>query len=201
MKRIACVMVLAALMVPASADAQRRHNSSGWRGNPFSFTPYAGAYKDAYDLEADGSDLGWLIGFKAGYHESERTTFHLNLGYAQANDVGSRAGFNQTVFDNQWVILTAGGDFKLVPGTTSIAVGVDAGVAWRKTSVDEPDVVLGGSAGEGWGTYELVAPSLILRHHFSSNTSLSFTLQDYIMDLLEGPAEHSPALTVGLSFR
>lgn len=200
MKRIACVVVLLALTVPVSADAQRRH-SSGWRANPFSFTPYAGAYKDAYDLEADGSDLGWLIGFKAGYHESERTTFHLNLGYAQANDVGSRGGFNPTVLDNQWVILTAGGDFKLVPGTTSIAVGVDAGVAWRKVSVDEPDVVPTGDSSEGWGTYELVAPALVLRHQFSPRSSLSLTVQDYIMDVLEGPVEHSPALSVGLSFR
>lgn len=199
MKAIAGVALVLALLAPQAVEAQRR-NTGCCRGNQFSFTPYAGVLKDAYDLEADGSDLGWLVGFRAGYHESERATLHLNLGYAQTNDVGTRGSFSTTVHDNQWVILTAGGDFALVPGPTSVAVGMDAGVAWRNVTDDVSSPVLGGSSG-GWGTYELVAPSLTVRHRFSPRTSLSLTAQDFILDFLEGPVQHSPALTLGLSFR
>jgi len=199
MKRILCLSLLALLLLPAAGEAQRRTTVTWGRQNPFSFTPYVGAFKDAYDLEADDSDLGWMIGFRAGYQEGQRTRLHLNLGYATSNDVATRPFPDSGVRDNQWVMLTAGGDFALVPGTTSIAVGADAGVAWRQVS-SEDDIVVG-TGDDGWGTYELVAPSLTLRHHFSQRTSLALTLQDYIFNVLEGDVEHSPALALGLSFR
>ena len=196
MKVIAGVVLIMALMAPQAAEAQRR-NSWG-ATNPYSFSPYVGVYKDAYDRAADGSDVGWMVGFKAGYQEGDRTTFHLNLAYAHANDVASRTVLNNTVVDNRWVITTVGGDFALVPGTTSIAIGLDAGVAWRSNTTS----TAGGDArSDGWATYETVAPALTLRHHFSQRSSLSLSAQDYILDFFEGPVQHSPALTLGLSFR
>ena len=42
-------------LLPDGAEAQRRG-----RYNEFSFSPYVGAYKDAYDVGGDDSDLGFL---------------------------------------------------------------------------------------------------------------------------------------------
>jgi hypothetical protein len=188
MKRFAGLVVLLGLLAPGVAHAQRHYS-----GNPFSFAPYVGVYKDPYDAEADGSDLGWMLGFRAGYRESQRLNLNVNFGYAQASDVATHVALAPVV-DNQWVLLTGGLDFALVPGATSIALGVDAGVAWRRTKAED-------ESGTGWGTYELVAPALTLRHSISSRSSLFVTAQDYLFDVLEGPVEHSPALTMGLSFR
>jgi|SRR5919108_365921 hypothetical protein len=193
MRTIAAVSLALLILLPDFVEAQRR-----WRYNEFSFSPYVGAYKDAYDVGADGSDLGFLVGFKAGWEPGARTILHLNLGYAQADDVASRGTIASPVYDNQWVLLTGGGDFALVPGPTSIALTAEAGIAWRRTPIDEPDDV-DIDAG-GWGTYEVAAPGLTLRHRFSPRTGFWISLQDYIFDALED-AEHSPALTLGLSFR
>jgi hypothetical protein len=190
MRVLAGVSLSLLLLLPDSADAQRR------RDNLFSFSPYVGAYRDAYDFEADGSDLGWLIGFKAGHELGARAHLHLNLGYAQANDVGTRPTFLSPVVDNQWVLLTGGGDFALVPGPTTIAVVGDVGMAWRRTTTEDNT----SEFDSGWGTYALAAPGLIVRHTFTPRTALWLSLQDYIFDVLE-ESEHAPALTLGLSFR
>lgn len=186
MKRIAGLALVLAVMVPDAAEAQRR---SAY--NAFSFSPYVGAYKDAYDIGADDSDLGYMVGFKAEYHEGNRLTFHGNLGYAESNDVATRALPTDDIVDNQWVMLTGGASFAIVPGNTSVAVGADAGVAWRHTD----------GAGDGWAAYEVVVPTLTLRHRFTQRTSVFGSVHDYITDVLEGSAQHSPAFTIGLSFR
>lgn len=190
MRLIAGVLAVA-LLLPAGADAQRRP-----RYNQFSFSPYVGVYKDAYDFEADGSDVGFLVGFKAGFQEGSRTNLHLNLGYAQANDVATRVPLAPVV-DNQWVLLTAGGDFALVPGATAVAISADLGVGWRRNTYDD---ISGADRSDGWGAYAVAAPGLVLRHTFSQRTALWLQVQDYIFDVLEA-SEHSPALTLGLSFR
>ena len=194
MKITTATFLILALALPGAAEAQRRGSY-----NPFSFTPYVGAYRDAYDLQADDSNLGWMIGFRAGYHESRRLTLHANLGYAETNDVGTRAPLSDAIYDNQWVLLTGGADFALVPGNTSIAVGADAGVAWRNNDGSGSDI--DPAPASGWAAYEIVVPSLIVRHGLSTGTSLSLSLQDYIFDVFEGTVEHSPALTLGLTFR
>lgn len=193
MTRIAGVLLLMAAVLPDAAEAQRH------RSNPFAFAPYAGIYRDAYDAGADG-DLGWMVGFKAEYQESSRLTLHANFGYAESDDVATRpldASF--VVYDNHWVITTGGASFALVPGNTSVAVGADVGVAWRQTDARTP--VGTGSDNDGWSSHELVVPSLTLRHGFTRRAGMFVTLQDYIWDVLEGDVRHSPALTVGLSFR
>lgn len=202
MKTGICTLIMLALLLPALPDtteAQRRTNFN--RTNPFSFSPYVGMYKDAYDAAADGSDLGWLLGFKAGYHMSDRAGLHLNFGYAQANDVATRPTIGDgVIIDNQWVIMTVGGEFALVPGNTSVALGTDVGVAWRHTDADESEgTILDGEG--GWGSYEVVAPALTLRHQFSARTGVFASVHDYITDVFEGPVQHSPALTFGLTFR
>lgn len=194
MKRIAGMALLLAVMLPDAADAQ--HRSS--RYNEFGFAPYVGVYKDAYDAAADGSDLGWMLGFRAEYHESSRLTLHANFAYAESNDVGDRPlSANFVIADNHWVMLTGGASFALVPGPTSVAVGADAGIAWRQRTVDAP----GTTHDDGWRGHEVIVPTLTVRHQFTPRTSINASMQDYILNVLEGGVRHSPALTLGLSFR
>jgi hypothetical protein len=195
MKKIA-LFALFALLLPAAGEAQRRGAGCC---NSFSFAPYLGAYKDAYDLEADNSDLGWMIGFKAGYDVGDRVRLLGNLGYAEANDVATHAAL-APIIDNEWVILTGGAEFALVPGTTSINLAAEAGVSWRRTTADDADDVETGFD-NGWGSYETLIPALTLRHQFSQRAGLFVTAQDMIMSFLEDDTQHSPALTLGLSFR
>ena len=190
MKKVA-LLVLFALSLPASLQAQRRFDENSW-----TFAPYLGAYKDAYDLEADGSDLGWMIGFKAGYEFSRRGRVFGNLAYAEVNDVATRA-FLSPIIDNEWIILTLGGEFGIVPGNTSVNLGAEAGVGWRRTTSEDDE----NDDSDGWGSYETVIPTLSIRHQFSNRGALFVTAQDMIMDFFEGSAEHSPALILGLSFR
>jgi hypothetical protein len=199
MKIIAYAALALALVLPADAEAQRRSNA--YRYNHYSFEPYAGAFMDAYDVEADGSNLGWLVGFRAGYQESPRFNLHINLGYAHTNDVADRpTGVDDPVYDNQWVLLTAGGDFALVPGNTSISLGTDFGVGWRRTRADDPPA--GTTVDElSWTAHEVVAPALVLRHQFTPRAGIYASVQDYIFDVLDGTAQHSPAFTVGLTLR
>ncbi|MBR9989271.1 MAG: hypothetical protein KFH98_05905 [Gemmatimonadetes bacterium] len=197
MRKIACSIVALALLVPADAEAQRRGNM--YRYNAYSFSPYAGVLMDAFDAEPDGSNLGWIAGFRAGYTESERTNFHLNLGYAQTGDVAPRPLVGDPVIvDNQWVLLTAGGDFALVPGNTSVALGVDLGVGWLRTRPVQPEA---GSGRQTWSAHDVVAPALIVRHQFTPRAGVYVSAQDYIFDLLNGSAQHSPAFTFGLTIR
>jgi hypothetical protein len=199
MSRTFCLVLAAALFAPADAEAQRR--SGCCRFNPYSFSPYAGAFWDGYDAEADGSNLGWIAGFRAGYQESDRFSIHLNFGYAHTNDVATRPVEGEGVtYDNQWVITTIGGDFALVPGPTSIALGADFGVGWRKTKAA---VVPPGAVAEpsDWAAYEVVAPSLTLRHRFTPRSSVFLTAQDYIFSVFDGTAQHTPVLSLGLTLR
>src|SRR5690606_1279951 len=152
------------LLVPADAEAQRR--SGGYRYNSFSFEPYAGAFMDAYDLEADDSNLGWIAGFRAGYQDSRRLNLHLNLAYAKTGDVATRPLPTDPIYDNQWVMLTGGADFALVPGNTSVALSGDIGVAWRRTTADDGDDAAGFDD-RGWAAYEVVVPGFIVRHQFT----------------------------------
>lgn len=197
MKTIACMTLALALLVPADAEAQRRSNA--YRYNAYSFSPYAGVLMDAYDAEVDGSNVGWIAGFRAGYRESPRFNVHLNFGYAQTGDVAPRPVVGVgTIFDNQWVLLTAGGDFALVPGNTSVSLGTDIGVGWLRTRP------AGGSSGtegpSGWSAHEVVAPALTIRHQFTPRAGIYGSVQDYIFDVLDA-VQHSPALTVGLTIR
>ncbi|HEX6309345.1 MAG TPA: hypothetical protein VFZ69_14210 [Longimicrobiales bacterium] len=193
MKRIACLAVAGLLLVPADADAQRRH-----RYNAFSFSPYIGAFKDAYDLEADDSDVGWLLGFRGGYQASRRLELHLNLGYAHVGDVATRPLPTDPILDNRWVLLTGGADFALVPGNTSIAVGADVGVGWRQTKARDDT---GTPGSDQWASYETAVPSLTIRHQLTPRVGIFASAQDYIFDVLEGPVQHSPAFTAGLTLR
>jgi hypothetical protein len=217
MRIMTFALAAALVLVPALAEAQ---NSKGkgrrgprvvqvrradccW-GNRFSLEPYAGAMKDAYDISPDGEDTGYLVGFRVGYALSNRTRLLGNVAYSETDNVSNPGGLpDYFMYDNNWVFTTAGAEFDVVPGRTSAALGLQGGVAWRKTDVD-------GSVGspigapisdDGFASYAVLIPGLAVRHRFSSRWAAMVGLQDNIFDFLEGPAQHSLALTAGVAFR
>ena len=210
MRRFLVVALLAAL-IPAAVDAQKKKQptriyiSGGdcCYSNRFSLDPYAGAMKDAYDIGAE-DDTGYLVGFRVTYGLGSRTRLLGNLGYSNTENVASPGAVsNYFVYDNVWVMTTAGAEFDVVPGRTSASLGLQAGAGWRKLDVE-------GSVGapigapqddRGFTAYELLLPSLTVKHRLTARAAIVAALQDHIFDILEGPAQHSPALTLGVSFR
>lgn len=127
---------LAALLAlaPAAAEAQSAKSKSKrapvrvvhvsrsdrdccW-GNRFSFEPYAGAMKDAYDHSPDGENTGYLVGFRVGYMLGGRSRLVGNIGYSESDDLvdSPPTPSSYFVYDNTWVMKTAGGEFDVVPG-------------------------------------------------------------------------------------
>ncbi|MGH8437255.1 MAG: hypothetical protein ACRERX_22965 [Pseudomonas sp.] len=193
-------------VLPVEANAQRRPRTiinDCCSANRFSLEPYGGAMKDAYDIGAD-DDVGYLVGFRVGIALSSRTRLVGNLGYSYTENVADSGPLSSYyIYDNVWVLTTGGAEFDVVPGPTSAALGLQFGVAWRK--VDHDDTVGSPSfpaeSTDRFSTYEVVVPSLTARHRLTSRANFMAGIHDHIFNLFDGTAKHSPALTVGLSFR
>lgn len=191
--------------IPGDVDAQRRRNPSYGccSTNRFYLEPYGGAFKDAYDVSPD-DDIGYQLGLRVGYDATARMRLVGNVNYSYAGDVSDPGPLTSYyVYDNVWVMTTGGFEFDVVPGNTSAALGVQAGVAWRKVELDETIGTPPGPAesSDSFSSYEVVIPGLTLRHRLNSRATLVLGIYDHIFDVLEGPAQHSPALTIGASFR
>ena len=173
-------------------------------GNRFSFEPYAGAMNDAYDAGADDESTAYLVGFRVGYQLGSRSRLLGNVAYSKSDDVANSAGLNSYfVYDNTWVFTTAGGEFDVVPGRTSVSLGLQGGAAWRRVDLDgSVGTPLGTpQADDGFSAQEVMIPALTFRHRLTSRATLMAGAQDNIFDFLEGPAKHSLAVTAGVAFR
>jgi len=197
------ILALAALVVaPSAAEAQRarRVEVEPAYGNRFSLEPYAGAYNDAYDLS--DAQTGFLFGMRLGYRLTSRARLLGNLGYAKTEDVAFSVAPGVAVYDNVWVLTTAGAEYDVIPGRTSASLGVEGGVGWRRTDLAEGDPAPGEDlSSDSFASYEVVAPALTLQHRLSTRAALRLSLQDYMFDVFEGPVDHSIALTLGIAFR
>lgn len=214
MLRLVCLLVL---LLPATALAQHgkrkgtdtyiyvRHSRGDCcYGNRFSLEPYGGAIKDAYDVSPDDKNTSPLVGFRVGYQLGWRTRLLANLGYSKSDNVSDPQGLpGYFVYDNTWVFTTAGAEFDVVPGRTSAALGLQGGAAWRRLDLDGQVGAPTGSSQEdsGFHATEVLVPSLTLRHRLSNRLTVSAGVQDNIFDVLEGPAKHGMAATLGLAFR
>ncbi|MGH7459542.1 MAG: hypothetical protein ACREMA_00760 [Longimicrobiales bacterium] len=195
-------------LVPNDAGAQRRrppfnNNNDCCFGNRFYLEPYGGALRDAYDISAD-DHLGYLVGFRAGYMLNSRLRIVGNLSYNYAEDVADPGPLtNYYVYDNIWVVTTGGAEFEIVPGNTSAALGLQAGVAWRRLDLDGTVGIptTAPESTDSYSAYEVLIPSITARQRLTTRASLVIGLHDQIFNLLEGTAKHSLALTLGASFR
>jgi len=208
MRRLVPVLLLLALL-PAAVEAQRRpprrvvDRFVERDYNRFSLEPYAGAFKDAYDIS--DATTGYIFGLRLGYELGARGRIIGHAGYSETDDVatpGTTA--DHFLYDNQWIFTTAGGEYDVIPGRTSASLGVQAGAAWRKVSVGgrigTPDP---GSdvSDDAYSSYEVIVPGITLRHRFTPRAGVTLSFEDYIFDVFEGTADHSPALTLGVRFR
>jgi hypothetical protein len=211
MRTLFVLALTAAVLVPGAADAQRKrvyttsssNDGDCCYGNRFSLEPYAGAMKDAYDIGA-GGDTGYLVGFRVGYTMGSRTRLLGNFGYSNTENVSNPGPLTSYyVYDNVWVMTTGGAEFDVVPGRTSASLGLQAGVGWRKLdlegSVGAP--VIAAEPSDRFTAYEMLLPSITMRHRLSSRATAQVGLQDHMFNVLEGTTQHSPALTLGFSFR
>jgi hypothetical protein len=204
LQRLLTALLLVAV-IPASAEAQRRRGQDRmpdryW--NRFSLEPYAGAFKDAYD--ASDSNTGYLVGMRLGYEFGWRGRVMLNAGYSEVDDVASPiTSPDFFVYDNNWIFTTLGGEFDVIPGNTSASVGVHGGAAWRKVTLDERigDPIGSPEDDDGYSAQGILVPGLTVRQRIGPRAALSLAFEDYIFDLSDGPVDHSPALSLGFTFR
>lgn len=200
MRRILLGTALSLFFVAAPAVAQ---NASAGR---LSLEPYVGAINDSYDISPDGEKTALNLGLRLGYDIGARTRLLADVGYARSSDVSNPAGLeNYFVYDNVWALTTVGAEYDVVPGATSVALGLRVGAGWRRNDlsgeVGQPAPEQDWYSGGGFTAIPVAVPSLTLRRQILPRAALSLTAQDHILDLLDGPSDHSPALTVGVTLR
>jgi hypothetical protein len=193
--------ILAALVGLAAPGAL---NAQQVQAGRFSFEPYAGAFRDPYDIGNDDKDVGFFGGARASYDLGIRTRVIANLAYAETEDVAfSSNASNRRIWNNRWIHTTAGLEFDLIPGATRLAAGLQGGVAWRNNSIARE---LGTPLPDGyfpsneWASYGVVVPSLSLQHQLGNRVALALRAADYLFPD-EGGLVHSPAVTFGLDLR
>ena len=193
------VALLLLVLLPADAEAQRRRHCC--ERNPWSFAPYGGLFKDAYDISPDGDDTGWQLGFRVGYDLGARTRLQANVGYAESDDVASGPFADRHVYDNQYIITTAGIEYDILPGNTAVALGAEAGGTWREVAFDRTvGTPIPGDLQESGYTFNFtLVPGLSVRHTFTPRTAFEIGVRDYIYP--EAEVEHSLSLTAGFRFR
>jgi hypothetical protein len=218
MRKLVYVLAAATLLAPALAEAQSTKKRNTGRtsvrivenrrdccwGNRFSFEPYAGAVRDAYDASPDDENTALLLGFRVGYLLTNRIRLLGNVGYSESDNIIDPQGTTSYyLYDNTWVFTTAGGEFDVVPGRTSVSLGLQGGAAFRRIDLDGTvgTPVLPAEPDEGFSAQEVLIPSLMGRYRITNRATIMAGLQDNIFNFLEGPAKHSLAFTAGLSFR
>jgi hypothetical protein len=182
-----------------SAEAQQQGSRA------FTFGPYAGVFRDAYDIGANGR-TGALYGIRAGYDLGTRTRLIADVGGGTASDVAATNAVNDYwVYGNRWLMTTAGVEYDAVrKGGTAVALGLQAGGGWRQV-VTEDQVGIptepGRLASSNYAFYDAVVPSITLRQAITPRMSLTLGVSDYVFDVLEWEPDHAPAMSIGLSIR
>jgi hypothetical protein len=196
------LLTLLLVLMPASVQGQRRFRHDGRAGNPWSFAPYAGVFKDALDISLDGENTGWMAGFRVGYATGARARLLANVGYAESDDVAAAPLLvDRNVYDNQYIITTGGAEYDIIPGPTSVSLGLELGGMWRQVALDHPigTPAPGDDLESGYSFNFTVLPGLTLRHAFTPRTALELAVRDFILP--EDEVDHSPALALGMRFR
>ena len=169
----------------------------------FSVEPYVGVFHDTYDIGADGS-TGTLAGLRLAYALNDRTRLLANVGGGKSSDVASRPTQVEDywVYGNRWLMTTAGAEYDVHQGRTAVALGLQAGAGWRKVMTEDQvgaPLDAGRYAGDGYAFYDVVVPSLSLRHALTPHATVVLGVSDYVFDVLEWDPAHAPALSLGVS--
>lgn len=194
MKRHTILLALAVAVQTASAQTPE--------AGAVGYSLYAGAIRSAYDVGADGSRTGPLVGLSISRPASGRSSLFANVAYARTSDVGSHAGSNYFRYDDSYRLATVGGEYAVIRGPWSVWVSVEAGARWRRTSADDPvgSPTTESERGRGGSSVgELIVPGLTLRREIMPRGALTIAVRDYIMSL-EAP-KHSPGVLLGFTIR
>ena len=170
-----------------------------------SVEPYIGAFQDAYDIGADGN-TGALVGVRAAYDLGGRSRLVGNLAFGSTSDVASvpTGTPSYTVYGNRWLMTTAGAEYDVHPGRTAVALGLQVGAGWRQVRTEDQvgnPTNPGELASGNYAFYDVVVPSLSVRHALTPRASVVLGVSDYVFDMLEWEPDHSPALSLGVSLR
>ena len=199
MRRIVMGTMLSLAFASAPLAAQERAD------NRFRLEPYVGAFDDSYDISPDGENTGALAGVRLGYELGSRARLLADAGFVASRNVSDPQGLQSYfVYENEWALTTVGAEYDVVPGRTSLVLGLRAGAGWRR--VDLPGEIGSPADGDrqdggGFSPVEVVVPTLTLRRELTRRTALKVELADHVFDVLEGPADHSPSISLGLSLR
>lgn len=204
LRRTILALAVVGLLIPADADAQRRRGGYDRGGNDFTFEPHVGFFRDAHDIGADDDRTTWLAGMRLGYRLTQRARLLGTLAYSQSDDVADAPDSDDyNLYDNTWIITTLGAEYDVIPGRTAVALGLQGGAGWRKTTFDEavgtPDAPE--PSDDGYSAVDVVVPSITLRHWFARRAAITIGLQNYMFDVFEGPVDHSPAGSLGVTLR
>ena len=191
----------AALLLAVAATSAAAQEAPGSR---LTLEPYAGAFLDSYDISPDGENVGPRAGLRFGYPLGGRARLVADASYATSNNVSDPQGLaSYHLYRNVWALTTVGAEYDVVAGRTSVALGVRAGAGWRRIQltgeVGSPGMDPYG--GGGFSAVDVAVPSLTIRRELTARASLALSLEHHAFDLLEGPAEHSPGVSVGLRLR
>lgn len=161
-----------------------------------------GAFYNGYDVGDDGSKVGALAGLRGGYLATERLRVVADAAYARSHDVSFHDAPSYYVYGSEWVLAAAGVEYDLLQGQTSVAAGLELGATWSRFRVrgqigtpplsrrhDQRDFATG----------EAFVPTLSVRRALSRRIAITAAIHDYILDVIEGPARHSPSLTLGVT--
>ena len=200
MRTIFVGTALSLLLAAAPAIAQDAAASR------LSLEPYVGAIHDSYDISPDGEKAALHLGLRVGYEVGARTRLLADVGYARSSDVSDPAGLGDYfVYDNTWALTTVGAEYDVVSGRNSIALGLRLGAAWRRNDlsgqVGQPAPEQDRYSGGGFTAIPAAVPSLTLRREILPRAALTLTVQDHLLDVLDGPLDHSPAFALGVTLR
>lgn len=193
--------IVAAMLVftaaPVAAIAQRIDS------NPVTLQPYVGTFVDTDQANARGNIPGVLTGLQLGYALTDRARVTGNLGYSKVGNIGNPNGLSDYyVYDLSYILTTAGAEYDIISGPTSAALGLQVGVAWDRVEtagkVGDP-AASAEFRDDGFSPDFTIAPGFTVRHWFTPRAALSLGVQNYMV--LEGPIQHSPAFSLGVTFR
>jgi hypothetical protein len=200
MKKYIMMIVALCVVLPSAASGQQIRIGR-YKANPFSFSPYVGAWKDAMDISQDDDNTGYLIGFRTGYDLGRRTRVVADVAYGQTKDVANTTGVTEYyVYNNNWIMTTGGVEYDIIPGPTSVTFAAQGGAGWRQVTLDETvGAPLHSPEDGGYEASVMLVPRVTVRHAFTSRTGLDVSVIDQIFP--DDRVRHSPGITVGFSFR
>lgn len=201
---------LAATAALTSPLAAQQPYASGTR---FTVEPFAGAFfgpSAHWEESGEANRPGVVAGLTLGYDLSPRARLTATAGYAAVNQFGRFGVEPRDYFvygQNSW-LLTGGGEYTVLPGRTSAALGLEAGAI---VDTEDPEGVVGAPSERVVQDYRLavdgsyapvratVVPRITLEHRFTPAVALRVGARDYL-DLGDSPVRQRPAFTLGVAF-